>query len=132
MTRRLLVVASWATVTMSCTWSHLPSTWARSQSPALGGPISRDTPGVSRTTGPLRGRRGFRYPARVSETPSDGLPGGGTVRPITRWGEPVMHRALVEVTGFDEALATLVADMSATMYAADGVGLAANQRGGGP
>ena len=40
-----------------------------------------------------------------------------------------MHRALVEVTVFDEALATLVADMSATMYAADGVGLAANQIG---
>ena len=57
------------------------------------------------------------------------LPGGGTVRPITRWGEPVMHSACAPVTDFDDALRTLVADMAATMYAADGVGLAANQIG---
>jgi peptide deformylase len=57
------------------------------------------------------------------------LPAGGTVRPITRWGEPVMHRALAPVTAFDDQLAALVADMVATMYAADGVGLAANQIG---
>ena len=66
---------------------------------------------------------------RVSETSSEGLPPGGTVRPITRWGELVMHRTLTPVAVFDDALATLVADMSATMYAADGVGLAANQVG---
>ena len=59
----------------------------------------------------------------------DELPAGGTVRPITRWGEPVMHRALAPVTDFDDELATLVADMVATMYAAEGVGLAANQIG---
>lgn len=40
-----------------------------------------------------------------------------------------MHRALTLVTAYDDALATLVADMAATMYAADGVGLAANQIG---
>lgn len=57
------------------------------------------------------------------------LPSGGTVRPITRWGEPVMGRALRPVTVFDDALVTLVADMVATMYAAEGVGLAANQIG---
>jgi peptide deformylase len=59
------------------------------------------------------------------------LPTGGTVRPITRWGEPVMHRECADVTSFDEELATLVADMVATMYAAPGVGLAANQVGVG-
>jgi len=59
----------------------------------------------------------------------DELPAGGTVRPITRWGDPVMHRALAPVTVFDDELAALVADMAATMYAADGVGLAANQIG---
>jgi peptide deformylase len=59
----------------------------------------------------------------------DQLPAGGTVRPITRWGEAVMHRALAPVTAFDDELAALVADMAATMYAADGVGLAANQIG---
>jgi peptide deformylase len=57
------------------------------------------------------------------------LPGDGTVRPITRWGEPVMHRKQEPVTDFDDALRALVADMVATMYAAEGVGLAACQIG---
>lgn len=57
------------------------------------------------------------------------LPPGGTVRPITRWGEPVMHAPCAPVTAFDAELGTLVADMVATMRAADGVGLAANQIG---
>jgi peptide deformylase len=57
------------------------------------------------------------------------LPDGGTVRPIIRWGEPVMHRELRDVEAFDEPLHRLVADMVATMRAADGVGLAANQIG---
>jgi peptide deformylase len=57
------------------------------------------------------------------------LPDGGTPRPIVRWGDPVMHRELKDVEVFDEQLATLVADMTATMHAADGVGLAANQIG---
>ena len=57
------------------------------------------------------------------------LPTGGTVRPITRWGTPVMHRPQQQVTVFDEDLRALVADMVATMYAADGVGLAACQIG---
>jgi len=61
--------------------------------------------------------------------PHGPLPEGGTVRQITRWGEPVMHRPLQLVTSYDDALKALVADMVATMYAADGVGLAANQIG---
>lgn len=64
----------------------------------------------------------------MSET-SDVLPPGGTVRPIVRWGDPVMHRVQEPVTAFDEDLRSLVADMVATMYAADGVGLAACQIG---
>jgi peptide deformylase len=63
------------------------------------------------------------------ETDGSALPGGGTVRPITRWGEPVMHREQRPVTEFGEELRELVADMVATMYAADGVGLAACQIG---
>lgn len=54
---------------------------------------------------------------------------GGKVLPITRWGEPVMHAATRPVTEFGEDLHTLVRDMFATMYAADGVGLAATQVG---
>nr|WP_276568817.1 peptide deformylase [Aeromicrobium phoceense] len=57
------------------------------------------------------------------------MPAGGSVRPITRWGTPVMHRELKDVPAFDDDLAVLVADMVATMYAAEGVGLAANQVG---
>ena len=57
------------------------------------------------------------------------LPRGGIVRPITRWGEPVMHRPQQPVTTYDGNLARLVADMVETMYAADGVGLAACQIG---
>ncbi len=57
------------------------------------------------------------------------LPEGGTVRPMTRWGTDVMHRPQQRVTVFDDALRTLAADMVATMYAADGVGLAACQVG---
>jgi peptide deformylase len=59
------------------------------------------------------------------------LPDGGTVRPMTRWGEPVMHAPAAQVTDFDDDLRTLVADMVATMRAADGVGLAACQIGVG-
>jgi len=57
------------------------------------------------------------------------LPEGGTVRPMTRWGTPVMHRPQQKVTTYDEELRRLAADMVATMYAAEGVGLAACQIG---
>jgi peptide deformylase len=57
------------------------------------------------------------------------LPRGGIVRSVTRWGDPVMHRPQQPVTAYDGNLARLVADMVETMYAADGVGLAACQIG---
>lgn len=57
------------------------------------------------------------------------LPDDGTIRPITRWGTPVMHREVAEVTTFDGDLLELVRDLVATMRAANGVGLAANQVG---
>ena len=60
---------------------------------------------------------------------SPDLPANGTVRPVTRWGTDVMHRPQQPVTTFDDELRSLVADMVATMYAADGVGLAACQIG---
>jgi peptide deformylase len=53
----------------------------------------------------------------------------GSVRAITRWGADVMHRRNQPVTDFGADLQTLVADMFATMDAAEGVGLAANQVG---
>src|ERR687890_1560988 len=68
-------------------------------------------------------------PEATVHAPHGPLPEGGTVRPMTRWGDPVMHRVQQPVTSYDEELRSLVADMVATMYAADGVGLAACQIG---
>ncbi|MGR6920598.1 peptide deformylase [[Actinomadura] parvosata] len=53
----------------------------------------------------------------------------GQVRPIVTVGDPVLHSPCEPVTRFDGELAALVDDMFASMYAAEGVGLAANQIG---
>jgi peptide deformylase len=45
------------------------------------------------------------------------------------FGDPGLRRPTEEVTSFDGALAQLAEDMVATMYRAEGVGLAANQIG---
>ena len=76
-----------------------------------------------------RGHRRSGIMLPMPDEPGTSLPSGGTVRPMTRWGDPVMHRPARPVTEFDDALRALVADMVATMYAADGVGLAACQIG---
>jgi peptide deformylase len=60
------------------------------------------------------------------------LPGryDGVARPIVTYGEdPVLHRRCADVTDFGRDLRRLVLDMFASMHAADGVGLAANQIG---
>ena len=48
---------------------------------------------------------------------------------MTRWGDPVLHAPCAPVEQFDDDLHRLIADLVATMRAADGVGLAANQIG---
>jgi peptide deformylase len=48
---------------------------------------------------------------------------------VTLLGDPVLHTPCEDVTDFGPELAQLVEDMFATMYAAQGVGLAANQVG---
>ena len=53
----------------------------------------------------------------------------GSARPITVYGNPVLHRPCRVVTSFDDELAKLIDDMFASMEAAEGVGLAANQIG---
>jgi peptide deformylase len=65
----------------------------------------------------------------LTRAPYGPLPRGGSVRPITRWGTPVMHRAQQPVESYDDDLRALAADMVETMHAADGVGLAACQIG---
>ncbi|WP_275461479.1 peptide deformylase [Streptomyces noursei] len=58
------------------------------------------------------------------------IPGSsGRPRPLRLYGDPVLTRPCAEVTAFDGELAALIEDMYATMYAANGVGLAANQVG---
>ena len=58
-------------------------------------------------------------------------PAAGTVHPITRYGQAVLHRPCAPVSSFGAGLSALVEDMFASMYAAGGVGLAANQIGAG-
>ncbi|MFJ6737323.1 peptide deformylase [Streptomyces sp. NPDC091279] len=55
----------------------------------------------------------------------------GRVRPLTLLGDPVLHGPCADVTDFGPELSALVEDLFATMYAAEGVGLAANQVGEG-
>src|SRR3954463_9422334 len=49
--------------------------------------------------------------------------------PLTYGSDPVLHRPCTPVTAFDRTLRHLLLDMFASMEAADGVGLAANQIG---
>ncbi len=53
----------------------------------------------------------------------------GTVRPICYLGNPVLHEPCQDVSTFDDELSALIDDMFVSMYAANGVGLAANQIG---
>jgi peptide deformylase len=52
-----------------------------------------------------------------------------TVHAIRVAGDPVLHNPTREIVDFDSALRELIEDMFETMYAAGGVGLAANQIG---
>jgi peptide deformylase len=49
--------------------------------------------------------------------------------PIREFGDPVLKERCIDVTEIDGALVRLANDMIETMYAAPGVGLAANQVG---
>ncbi|MFF7202878.1 MULTISPECIES: peptide deformylase [unclassified Streptomyces] len=60
------------------------------------------------------------------------IPGSsGLVRTMSLLGDPVLHTPCEPVSDFGPGLKQLVEDMFATMYAAQGVGLAANQVGVG-
>jgi peptide deformylase len=51
------------------------------------------------------------------------------IRPIVKFGTPVLHSPAEPLTEFPDSLEELVQDMLQTMYAAPGVGLAAPQIG---
>lgn len=58
------------------------------------------------------------------------IPGAhGRVRPLSLLGDDVLRERCQDVTDFGSELSVLVEDLFATMYAARGVGLAANQVG---
>jgi peptide deformylase len=52
-----------------------------------------------------------------------------SIRPILRFPDPKLRQKSAEVTGVDDGLRQLVADMAETMVAAEGAGLAAIQVG---
>ena len=51
------------------------------------------------------------------------------IYPIVNYGDPVLDKPAAAITKFDAELAELAEDMFATMYAAQGIGLAAPQIG---
>jgi peptide deformylase len=51
------------------------------------------------------------------------------IYPIVKYGDPILEKPAKSITGFDAELEELVEDMFATMYAAQGIGLAAPQIG---
>jgi peptide deformylase len=51
------------------------------------------------------------------------------IRPILKYGDPVLHAPSRSVEAIDAGIVSLVADMVETMYAAPGIGLAAPQIG---
>jgi peptide deformylase len=57
------------------------------------------------------------------------LPKGVKIYPVVKYGAEVLEKQAADVTKFDEDLRQLCADMFISMYAAQGVGLAAPQIG---
>ena len=53
------------------------------------------------------------------------------IRPIIRYGNPVLHKRAADVDEVTPKVQTLIADMIDTMYAAPGIGMAAPQVGVG-
>jgi peptide deformylase len=66
--------------------------------------------------------------ATATETPQVSLP-PRKIYPIVKYGDPVLEKAGALVKKFDAELEELAEDMFASMYAAQGVGLAAPQIG---
>ena len=64
----------------------------------------------------------------VAETTAVAAP-ARKIYPIVKYGDPVLEKPAATITKFDAELETLVEDMFASMYVANGVGLAAPQIG---
>jgi peptide deformylase len=67
-----------------------------------------------------------------AEASAAAVPVPGAARkiyPIVKYGDPILEKSTASVAKFDEELEQLAEDMFASMYAAQGVGLAAPQIG---
>jgi peptide deformylase len=67
--------------------------------------------------------------AAAAEAAEPKLPKGVKIYPIVKYGAPVLEQHAKRVDQFDDELRQLCADMFISMYAANGVGLAAPQIG---
>jgi peptide deformylase len=70
--------------------------------------------------------------ASVSEVTAEAAPQAGPDRkvyPVVKYGDPILEKPSVAITEFNAELEQLTEDMFASMYAAQGVGLAAPQIG---
>ena len=70
-------------------------------------------------------------PSPAAKTPETPAVPAGKVHPIVKYGDPVLEKPAATVKNFDAELEQLAEDMFASMYAAQGVGLAAPQIGKG-
>ncbi len=73
-------------------------------------------------------------PATSAETASAAVPAtvpARKIHKIVKYGDPVLEKPASAIKKFDEELAELAEDMFSTMYAAQGIGLAAPQIGKG-
>jgi peptide deformylase len=69
-----------------------------------------------------------KHPAAVEEKPPAQAP-LRKIYPIVKYGDPVLEKPAATIKTFDSELEELSEDMFASMYAANGVGLAAPQIG---
>src|SRR6267154_5292751 len=67
--------------------------------------------------------------APVATEAAQVLPAARKIYPIVKYGDPILEKAGAAITRFDAELEELAEDMFASMYAAQGVGLAAPQIG---
>src|SRR5215467_10045520 len=68
-------------------------------------------------------------PQNASASESSAAP--RKIYPVVKYGDPILEKPTAVITEFAEELAELAEDMFATMYAAQGIGLAAPQIGKG-
>jgi peptide deformylase len=69
-------------------------------------------------------------PLAVDAAATQEIPGTPRkIYPIVKYGDPILEKPAAAITKFDAELAELAEDMFATMYAAQGIGLAAPQIG---